>query len=98
MNRVKGKTELDTSLVRLYVLYRTSVGQFSSADIAGELGVHGYGTSAAAVGQVLRGLESKGYVRSVRGKAGPKLYKATGSGLKAVDHLRASLQHLRHND
>ena len=54
--------QIDRSLMRLYVLYRTSVSVCSAADIVSDLDRRGIRLSRVSAARFLLGLESKGYV------------------------------------
>ena len=79
--------QIDSSLTRLYVLYRASLGACSAADIVSGLEGRGVGLSRVSAARFLLGLESKGYVVAINACSGPKRFRVTSRGLRAVQQL-----------
>jgi DNA-binding PadR family transcriptional regulator len=82
-------------MIRLYALFRAARSPTSSHQIAKELRLHGFTLGAQAVGPILRGLEKKGYVASLRTNYdGPprKMYSATMAGRQTIEQAGSRLR------
>ena len=89
---VKGNEQLDRSIIRLYLVYQTSVNACLIADIDSELDRRCTTVSPASVAQLLRGLQGKGYVSEVSDSTGRKMFRATALGRRVVQQLGESLR------
>ncbi len=86
--------QIDRSLTRLYVLYRTSLGDCSAADIVGSLDGRGIRLTRVSAARFLLGLESKGYVICINAPSGSKRFRVTSRRLLAVQQLGKALRFL----
>ena len=86
--------QIDRSLTRLYVLYRTSLGDCSAADIVDGLDGRGIRLTRLSAARFLLGLESKGYVICINAPSGSKRFRVTSRGLRAVQQLGNALRFL----
>jgi DNA-binding PadR family transcriptional regulator len=82
-------------MIRLYALFRTAMNPITSHQVAKELRLHGFTLSAETVGPILRGMEKRGYIASLRttGDGPPrKLYSATTAGRQTIAQARSRLR------
>src|SRR3954452_25076239 len=86
--------QLDSSLTRLYVLYRAGLGACSAADIVSGLERRGVRLSRVSAARFLLGLESKAYVVAINASSGPKRFRVTSRGLRAVQQTGKGLRFL----
>jgi PadR family transcriptional regulator PadR len=89
--------ELYAGLIRLHILHHAAEGPIYGLWMIEELGRHGYRLSAGTLYPILHGLESKGYLRSTRERAGSRsrrVYRATPAGRRALRTARRKIQEL----
>jgi DNA-binding PadR family transcriptional regulator len=80
--------EIYHSLIRLHILLDAAKGPIESGGVAGKLNVLGFTANLASVRQILRTLESRGYLLSneVHNSRARRMYRITQAGrLRARD-------------
>lgn len=91
------RTEFVSGLIRLHILYHAARGPVFGLELIRELRRHGYELSPGTLYPILHGMEERGYLRSSKTIAAGKirrLYKATGSGKRALAEGRAKVREL----
>ena len=83
--------DIDSGLIRIYILYRAAIEPISSLEIVEMLERHGFRFSVGSVSQILRVLEKKGYLVST---GEPKTYRLTGRGRLVITQARKKVRQL----
>lgn len=89
--------DLYSGLIRLHVLHHAAKRAVYGLALIEELSRHGYRISPGTMYPLLRGLESRGYIRceEVRdGKVRRRLYTATARGKRALMEARTRVREL----
>jgi len=91
--------DLYSGLIRLHVLHHAVEGPIFGLGMIEELARHGYRISPGSLYPLLKGLEKKGYLRSMEernGKSLRRVYRATASGRKALAASKSKVRELFH--
>ena len=89
--------DLYSGLLRLHVLHHADQAPIFGLGLIEELGRRGHRVSAGTLYPILHGLEAKGYLRSIRRRAGSKIrrmYRATPAGRRALTVARTKIREL----
>jgi DNA-binding PadR family transcriptional regulator len=89
--------DLYSGLIRLHVLHHAAEGPIFGLGMIEELARHGYRISPGSLYPLLRGLETKGYLRSTEqrnGKSLRRVYRATPLGKKALAASKSKVREL----
>ena len=85
--------------IKIHILYHAAEGPVYGAEMARELGRHGYDISPGTLYPTLHGLEGRGYLiseeRVVAGRR-RKYYLITPKGQEALEEARARIAELVH--
>lgn len=85
--------------IKIHILYHAAEGPVYGAEMARELGRHGYNISPGTLYPTLHGLEGSGYLiseeRVVAGRR-RKYYLITPKGQEALEEARARIAELVH--
>jgi DNA-binding PadR family transcriptional regulator len=88
-----------SGFIRLHILHHATKEPLVGHWMIEELRRHGYRLSPGTLYPMLRGMEEKGYLRSVEKRSGRRFwreYRATASGRKALAAAKAKLRELFH--
>jgi DNA-binding PadR family transcriptional regulator len=91
--------DLYSGLIRLHVLHHAVKEPIFGLGMIEELARHGYRISPGSLYPLLRGLETKGYLRSAEQRSGKSLrrvYRATALGKKALAASKSKVRELFH--
>ena len=86
-------------MIRLHVLHHAAEAPIFGLGMIDELARHGYRISAGSLYPLLRGLETKGYLKSTEvrdGKSLRRMYTATPLGRKALAASKSKIRELFH--
>ncbi len=83
--------------IKVHILYHASRDAVFGAEIADELGRHGYKLSPGTLYPLLHALEERGYLRAREervGRTARRLYRATASGRRALAQAKEKVREL----
>ena len=89
--------DLYSGLIRLHILHHAAKEPIFGLGMIEELGRHGYRISPGTLYPLLRGLETKGYLRSSEhrnGKSRRIVFRATPLGRKALNAAKQKVREL----
>lgn len=90
--------EFFSGFIKIHILFHAvEDGEIFGADIARELGTHGYNVSPGTLYPTLHRLEKQGYLKQtarIEGGRVRKYYSPTPSGRKALAEARARIKEL----
>jgi PadR family transcriptional regulator len=88
-----------SGFIRLHILHHATKEPLVGHWMIEELRRHGYRLSPGTLYPMLRGMEEKGYLRSIEKRSGRRFwreYRATAAGRKTLAAAKAKLRELFH--